>query len=75
MTNLLKKTYKRIFIYPNQWYPSVYLLIVSSCGNKGSNQTNEIKTIGFSRIIGAQKQAMICQSVRTQILKFCNQHY
>lgn len=48
MTNLLKKTYKRIGIYPNQWYPSVYLIIVSSCGNKGSNQTNEIKTIGFS---------------------------
>ena len=48
MTNLLQKTYKRIFIYPNQWYPSVYLIIVSSCGNKGSNKTSEIKTIGFS---------------------------
>ena len=55
MTSLLKKTYKRKFIYPDQWYPSVFLIIVSSCGNKGSKQTNEIKVIGFSSDYKAPK--------------------
>ena len=48
MTSLFEKTYKKKFLNPNQWYPGFLLIIVSACGNKGSNQANETKSIGFS---------------------------